>query len=209
MMTSHEVSTTEARESISGRKKKAILDKLNDRWYRTQSINQRTKFYPQRRANVKRTLNLSTTAATFDRGVLASRLASLVARPTGHAISETDRSDVAAAMVLISELLSGVKGLSSRDSINDASARGIKSLGLALTPLEELRNSLRGPDQPSDVTEVLSAIKRVLSQLLRESSVPTKNQELKVTEMFFASLADSLLSSLSRVRLSQERPSRW
>ena len=111
-------------------------------------------------------------------------------------------------MILVSELLSGVKGLSSRNSINDASARGIKSLALALTPLEKLRNSLRGPDQPSDVAEVLSAIKRVLLRLRHESSVPAKNQELKVTEMFFASLADSLLSSLSRARLSQERPSR-
>lgn len=158
---------------------------------------------------MRRTLNLSATAATFDRGVLASRLASLVARPTGHAISETDRNDVAAAMVLISELLSGVRGLSNKNSINGASARGIKSLGLALSPLEKLRNSLGHPDQPTDVIDVLSAIKRVLSELRHRSSVPARNQELKVTEMFFASLADSLLSSLSRDRLSQERPSRW
>jgi len=159
--------------------------------------------------NVRRTLNLSSTAETFDRGVLASRLASLVARPTGQTISKTDQSDVTAAIVLISELLSGVKGLSSRSSVSDASARGIKSLGLALSPLEKLRYSLRGPDQPSDVAEVLSVIKRVLSRLRHESSVPAKNQELRVTEMFFASLADSLLSSLSRVRLSHERPYRW
>jgi len=98
---------------------------------------------------MRRTLHLSSTAETFDRGVLASRLASLVAQPRGHAISETDRSDVTAAIALVSELLSGMKGLSNKNSINDASARGIKSLGLALTPLEELRNSAercnRGP----------------------------------------------------------------
>jgi hypothetical protein len=159
-------------------------------------------------SKVRRTLHLSSTAETFDRGVLASRLASLVAQPRGHAISETDRSDVTAAIALISELLSGVKGLSNKNSINDASARGIKSLGLALTPLEKLRNSLGSPDQPGDVTEVLSAIKRVLSELRSNSAVPRKNQELIVTEMFFASLADTLLSSLNRDRLSQERPSR-
>ena len=158
---------------------------------------------------MRRTLHLSSTAETFDRGVLASRVASLAARPAGHTITTTDRSDLAAATALISELLSGVKGLSNKDSVTDSSARGIKSLGLALTPLEKLRSSLGGSDQPSDVTEVLSAIKRVLLQLRHESRIPNNSPELKVTEMFFASIADSLLSSLSRIRQSQERPSRW
>jgi hypothetical protein len=157
---------------------------------------------------VRRTLHLSSTAETFDRGVLASRLASLVAQPRGHTISEAERSDVTEAIALISELLSGVKGLANKNSITDASARGIKSLGLALTPLQKLRSSLGGPDQASDVTDVLSAIKRVLSQLRSNSAVPRKNQELELTAMFFASLADTLLSSLNRDRLSQERPAR-
>jgi len=57
---------------------------------------------------MRRTLDLSSTAAAFDQGVLASRLASLVGQPPGHPISGTDRSDITGALELISELLSGV-----------------------------------------------------------------------------------------------------
>jgi hypothetical protein len=149
---------------------------------------------------MSRSYDPSATAETFDRGVLATKVAGLLSRPAGCSITDADRKDLTAAKELVEEMLSGARSLTGK-SITESSARGIRSLGLALHPLSKLQH------EPSDdFAQLLATIEKVLERLQCEQLLPTPDATITMAGAFFGLFADSVLTSVSRLRMSKERP---
>ena len=92
------------------------------------------------------TRQLDSTAQNFKYGLLASKLAALLSRKEGEAISEPDRKDIESGIRCVREHLHGAQALYSGMSIAGVTAGSIKDLGVALSPLEKLI----GGSAPSD-----------------------------------------------------------
>jgi antitoxin component HigA of HigAB toxin-antitoxin module len=145
--------------------------------------------------------DLPATADAFRCGILSSKLAAIFDRTPGTGISETDLPEVLAAASLVREILNGAKTLSERNTIKGVTAEGIRSLGIALTPLRRLAR-LSKENSPSDETilTLLSRIHDALDQAAASAVIPKHVELATVVRDFFGFLADALLSNIGRSR---------
>jgi len=145
--------------------------------------------------------DLPTTADAFRCGILSSKLAAIFDRKPGANISEADRSDILAAASLVGEILNGAKTLSDRSAVKGVTADGIRSLGLALSPLERLARLSHGT-RPSDETilTLLSKIHDTLNRAAVSDVIPKESELTSVVRDFFGFLADAMLSNIGRSR---------
>ena len=145
--------------------------------------------------------DLAATAQDFERGILASKVAGILARPKGRGINRADLTDLDAARRLVLEMLSGAETIQSKQSAAHVTAQSIKSLGVALSPLamvHRLRES--APMSEHAVLEMLEAMSMALADLHRRRSIPASTKGMEIARAFFTLLADSILSSLNRRR---------
>jgi len=144
---------------------------------------------------------LPATADIFRCGILSSKLAAMFDRKPGTEISEADRPNVIAAANLVHEILNGAKTLSDRGAVTGVTSDGIRSLGLALNPLERLARLSEGVS-PTDETilALLSRIYDTLHQASVSSAIPQEGELTSVVRDFFGFLADAMLSNIGRAR---------
>lgn len=146
---------------------------------------------------------LAARANTVERGLLAARLMSLLDRDPGSYLTSSEKQDIAEAKDLLKDILTGAETLQKRTCIGGVTAKSIRSLGFALTPLEKLRR-VSDAGAPSDdlVVRMLGSMVEVLEEVLRTGSVPAEidDRDRRQTKDFFAYLADSSLSALSKAR---------
>lgn len=145
--------------------------------------------------------DLPATADTFRCGILSSKLAAIFERRPGTRISEAEQPDVLFAANLVREILNGAKTLSDRSAVAGVTADGIRSLGLALNPLERLARSSEG-NNPNDekIVTLLSLIYDALNRASTDSLIPEEGEVVSVVHDFFGFLADAMLSNIGRSR---------
>ena len=137
------------------------------------------------------TYELDKTAENFRCGILASKISALLDRPAGGVITPIDQKDVRAALEAIQEILSGAQTLSSGRSVGGATPQSIRSLRIALNPLERMQQD----GTSEDLVALLRSIERGLSSLSARNSIPEQNDDLRKAKAFFGIVADSVLSS--------------
>lgn len=147
------------------------------------------------------TYELDATAETYKTGLFASRISAVLDRAPGSALSEPDRQLIKAAMQSVRDLLLGAETLHPGHSVSGATANSIKSLGMALPPLQSLQK-LSGQRVTSDevIISYLTKMEAALSELAGNETLPTLSDELSLAREFFGVVADTLLSSLSKGR---------
>ena len=145
--------------------------------------------------------DLPATADTFRCGILSSKLAAIFDRKPGTEIFDVERANVLAAANLVREILNGAQTLSDRSAVTSVTADGIRSLGLALNPLERLARLSQG-NSPTDETilTLLSQIYDTLHQVSTSSVIPDEGEVTRVVRDFFGFLADAMLSNIGRSR---------
>lgn len=142
------------------------------------------------------TYELDKTAENFKCGILASKISALLDRASGTSITSGDRKDLEAALQIIKEILSGAQTLASGRSVGGATPQSIRSLRLALNPLEKMQQ--RGTSD--DLVKLIRSIENALTRLANSSSIPEQNSELLLAKSFFGMIADSILSSFQNTR---------
>jgi hypothetical protein len=144
------------------------------------------------------TRQLDSTAQEFKYGLLASKLSALLSRMEGSAISHSDHKDIEFAIRCVREHLNGAQVLYKGMTIAGVTAGSIKSLGLALSPLEKLI----GGSVPSDkaIIDILTDIEKTLVELSKANVIPSADKHFNLTRSFFSLMADSILSSINRAR---------
>jgi len=145
--------------------------------------------------------DLPAKAETFHFGILSSKLAAIFDRKPGTEISGADRPDILAAASLVGEILNGARTLSDRSAVTGVTSDGIRSLGLALNPLERLARLSQGIN-PTDeaIVTLLSRIYETLNQASVSSRIPEEGEVASVVRTFFGFLADAMLSNIGRSR---------
>lgn len=139
------------------------------------------------------------TARVFERGLLSSRVAALLGKPTGSAMIDLDRAQLAKASQLIAEMLGGARVLSTPSSPSGVTSQSIASLGAALTPLQRLLEESHIGAAVSDaaIVDLLSKMQQALDELVSADEVPPATSERDLTRSFFSFLSDSLLAHIS------------
>lgn len=145
------------------------------------------------------TYELDTTADAFSWGLLAAKASAILRRPAGAALESDDKETLGRALHMIKQLLNGANTLHSGHSVSGVTAESIKSLGLALTPLQQLQH-ICGSGATSDETIIalLGKMATALTHAVDSPSLPNKTHDSELTETFFSFVADRTLSSLNR-----------
>ena len=147
--------------------------------------------------------DFSTKAQSFEQGVLSARLSSILSRGVGATLSDEDRSEIEAARQLVLDVLGGAQTVANNPAgTSRVTARSIKVLGVALSPLEKLQASC-GTGAPSDqaIVELLSEMASALEGLATASSLPDPTQAMRAARYFFEYLSDAILASLNRAQM--------
>ena len=145
------------------------------------------------------TYELDATADAFSWGLLAAKVSGILQRPTGFSLGQEEKETLKGALRIITQLLDGAKTLHSGHSMAGVTSESIKSLGLALTPLQQLQ-SICGTGATSDenIIALLGSMANALPQVIDSPTLPEKTHESELTATFFSYVADRTLSSLNR-----------
>ncbi len=145
------------------------------------------------------TYELDVTAEAFNWGLLAAKVSTILRRHSGIQLSPDEKNTLRAGLLAIQQLLDGAKTLHSGHSVSGVTAESIKSLGLALTPLQQLQRLCgKGATSDEGIISLLSSMMTALHYALESSALPDKTPEIHMTEKFFSFVADRTLSSLNR-----------
>lgn len=137
------------------------------------------------------TYELDKVAENFRCGILASQIAALLNRPAGGSITGSDQKIISSALQAIKEILSGARTLSSGQSIGGVTPQSIRSLRIALNPLERMQQE----GTSEDLVALMGSIEQGLSDLSVANTIPQLNEDLRKAQAFFGIVADSVLSS--------------
>lgn len=152
------------------------------------------------------TFELDTTALTLNCGILASKTSAILSEPSGRTLNPDDLRLLEEATKCLRDLIDGGETLSSGRSTAGVTPQSIKSLGLALNPLERLCKAK--PVTNEAAIKVLSQMEETLNLLITKKKIEQQSPEIDMTRDFFAFVADSLLSSLNRARMPRKQSSR-
>lgn len=145
------------------------------------------------------TYELDVTADAFSWGLLAAKVSTILRRPSGIPLSTDDKDTLRAAHKTIQQLLDGANTLHSGHSVSGVTSDSIKSLGLALTPLQQLQHLCgKGATSDEQIISLLGSMMTALHVVVESPTLPVQTQEIHLTETFFSFVADRTLSSLNR-----------
>ena len=140
--------------------------------------------------------DLAVTASIIDRGVLAAKVASLLAAQPGQPLRPSEVQAIGNAADMVHEILAGARTITG-EGFAGASAQGVISLGFALTPLEHLRMHCEKKTGSDDsIVKLLTEIHSTLEKIAKQELNHTAESSRVLAKQFFDFLADSLLSSL-------------
>jgi hypothetical protein len=145
----------------------------------------------------------STAAQSFDQGVLSARLTSILSRGRGAVLSDEDRARIEDARQLILDVLGGAQTIASDSTgTSRATARSIKTLGVALNPLERLQASFgHGAISDQSIVDLLSDMAAMLESISGAEVLPEPTTAMRTTVCFFEFLSDAILASLNRSQM--------
>ena len=144
---------------------------------------------------------VDSTAQDFKYGLLASKLCAVLSKAEGTQITPSDRMVIESAEKCVQNHLEGAQALYCGKTVAGLNASSIKSLNLALSPLEKLIGTASLSDQT--IIQFLNEIVSSLKEVKNLSTIPPETDQIALTKKFFSLVGDSLLYWINRSRLQR------